>query len=119
MKTFLQLILLALVTLTVNAADVSINGVKQAAVIDVRTPDEFAAGHIDGAINIPLDQIQNGSANLENLQKDSPILLYCRSGRRSGIAQQILEQQGYSKLTNGGGVSSLAKQLKLCNASIC
>lgn len=122
MKTFLQIVLFALVTLTANAsnaADVTINGVKQAAVVDVRTPDEFAAGHIDGAINIPLEQIQNGSAHLENLKKDSPILLYCRSGRRSGLAQQLLEQQGYSKLTNGGGVNTLAKQLNLCNASIC
>lgn len=119
MKTFLQIVLLALVTLTANAADVSINGVKQAAVVDVRTPEEFAAGHIDGAVNIPLDQIQNGSAHLESFKKDSPILLYCRSGRRSGMAKELLEQQGYSKLTNGGGVSSLAKQLNLCSPGIC
>ena len=119
MKTFFKVIFLAMLALSAQAADVAINGVKQAAVIDVRTPDEFATGHIDGAINIPLEQIQNGSANLESLKKDSPILLYCRSGRRSGVAKELLEQQGYSKLTNGGGVSELAKQLNACNAKIC
>ena len=119
MRMLLQIIFLAFMTLTANAAEVTINGVRQSAVIDVRTPDEFAAGHIDGAINVPLDQIQNGSAHLEALKKGDPILLYCRSGRRSGIAKELLEQQGYSKLTNGGGVSGLAKQLNLCNAKIC
>lgn len=119
MKTFFHILFLALLTVSAQAADVAVNGVKQTAVIDVRTPNEFAAGHIDGAINIPLEQIQNGSANLESLKKDSPIVLYCRSGRRSGVAKELLEQQGYSKLTNGGGVSDLAKQLNLCNAKIC
>jgi phage shock protein E len=67
-------------------------------VIDARTPEEYAAGHIPGAINIPHTQAAD---RLEELRpyRDREIVLYCKSGRRSGIAADILEQAGFGRLS--------------------
>ncbi|MCU4176422.1 FAD-dependent oxidoreductase [Carboxylicivirga sp. N1Y90] len=74
-------------------------------VIDVRTQEEFEEGAYPGAINIPLDDITSG-ADLET-NKDREIIVYCASGARSAYAQQFLLQNGYTNITNGGGVSSM------------
>lgn len=74
--------------------------------IDVRTAEEFAAGHIDGAINIPFENIVPELAK-RNIAKDAEVVLYCRSGNRSGVAQQSLIKQGYSNTYNAGGFDSL------------
>lgn len=79
---------------------------QQALVIDVRTAEEFAAGHIEGAINIPFESIVEGVAKL-GLKNDDSIVLYCRSGRRSGIADEALTQAGFSHTANAGGVDAL------------
>lgn len=63
--------------------------------IDVRTPEEYNAGHILGAINIPYDTI---AELITDVPKDSQIVLYCRSGRRSGIAADVLKEMGYTKI---------------------
>lgn len=67
--------------------------------VDVRTPQEFAEGSVNGAINIPLDKIQSQITKLKN-QKH--IVVFCRSGSRSGQAKSILEQNGFTNVTNGG-----------------
>jgi rhodanese-related sulfurtransferase len=67
-------------------------GVK---VVDVRTPAEFEAGHIPGALNIPFEQIERRAAEIG--PPSTPVLLYCRSGRRSGIAGEALRQVGFTK----------------------
>jgi rhodanese-related sulfurtransferase len=69
------------------------DGVK---VVDVRTPDEFASGHVPGAVNIPYDQISARAAELG--PASTPVLLYCRSGRRSGIAAQALGAKGFTRI---------------------
>lgn len=79
-------------------------------VIDVRTADEFAAGHVAGAINVPHDQIGARIASLVP-RKDTPVVLYCRSGRRSGIALDTLRGMGYTKAENYGGYEDAAKRL--------
>jgi len=66
------------------------------AVIDVRTPAEFASGHVPGARNIPHDEIEKRLAEIG--PADAPVLLYCRSGRRSAIAAQALREKGFTKL---------------------
>jgi phage shock protein E len=119
MKFFFQILMLALLALNVHAREVSYNGTKPAAIIDVRTPDEFLAGHVDGAINIPVDQIGQGIASVKGLNKDSPILIYCRSGRRSAVARTVLEKQGYKRVMDGGGIDELTKNLKECTARTC
>lgn len=75
----------------------------EAVLIDNRTPGEYAQGHVEGATLIPFDGIEAGIMKL-NLDKDTPIYLYCGSGRRSGIAKERLEHQGYSRVTNLGGM---------------
>lgn len=66
-------------------------------VLDVRRPDEFAAGHVPGAVNIPHDQIADRLAELE-ASKDRPIVAYCGSGRRAAIALAVLHEAGFTKL---------------------
>jgi rhodanese-related sulfurtransferase len=119
MKSLLQALVLAVIVLTAHAGDVSFNGTKPAAIIDVRTPEEFASGHIDGAVNIPVDRIGQGIQSVKGLKKDSPILVYCRSGRRSAMARTALEQQGYTNILDGGGIDDLAKKLKPCTVKTC
>jgi rhodanese-related sulfurtransferase len=64
-------------------------------VLDVRTPDEYAAGYVPGAVNIPHDQL---ASRLAEVPKDREVVVYCRSGRRSEIAGQVLSGHGYTKL---------------------
>jgi phage shock protein E len=78
-----------------------------ARVVDVRTPAEYATGHYPGATNIPLAEIPNRLADFG--PQDKPIVLYCRSGNRSGQAQRLLQQAGFTDVTNAGGLSDLQK----------
>jgi len=64
-------------------------------VLDVRTPKEYAAGHVPGAVNVPYDQV---AAQLAEIPKDKDVVLYCHSGRRAGLAAEVLEANGYTKL---------------------
>ena len=64
-------------------------------VLDVRTPEEYAAGHVPGAVNVPYDQV---ASHLAEIPKDKDVVLYCRSGRRTGLAAEVLEANGYTKL---------------------
>jgi rhodanese-related sulfurtransferase len=66
-------------------------------VLDVRTPAEFAAGHVPGARNVPHDEIPARLAELSSL-KDQQVVLYCRSGRRTAIAAETLRGAGFDKL---------------------
>lgn len=77
--------------------------------IDVRTPSEYAQGHLEQAPLIPFDGIEAGVAGLE-LSLDTPIYLYCAVGGRAGVAKQRLEALGYSNVTNAGGLES-ARQM--------
>ncbi len=70
-------------------------------IIDVREPDEFADSHVEGALNIPLVEIMVGSKQLVDVKKDSPLLVYCRSGNRSRNAKEVLENNGFTDVTNG------------------
>ena len=72
---------------------------KQGTIVDVRTPEEFMGGNVAGSINIPLQEIQHRILEVKNLK--SPLVLCCASGNRSGMATQILSQQGI-ECCNGG-----------------
>jgi phage shock protein E len=119
MKSFLKIALLALFAISAQARDVTYNGTKPQAIIDVRTPAEFAAGHVDGAINIPLEVVGQQISTISGLRKDSAIVLYCRSGKRSEVARATLEQQGYKNVVNAGSLETLEKNLKPCPAQGC
>ena len=66
-------------------------------ILDVRTPEEFAQGHVPGAKNIPHDQLPNRMSEIMN-DKNKDIVLYCRSGRRAGLAAETLSANGFKKL---------------------
>lgn len=70
-------------------------------IIDVREKDEYQGGHVKGALNIPPDQLIKGAPQLNDVPKDSTIIVYCRSGRRSNVAVNILNSLGYTNITNG------------------
>ena len=75
-------------------------------IIDVRTPEEFKGGHINGALLIPVSEIKNRINELASM-KDSELLVYCHSGGRSSAASQILRKQGFTKIHNlQGGIAA-------------
>jgi len=74
-------------------------------VIDVRTLEEFESGHIEDSSNIEWQEI---SSIADNINKDQKIYLYCRSGRRSQNATDILVDLGYKDVTNLGGIKDAA-----------
>ena len=71
---------------------------ERAFLVDVRTPQEFADGHVKGSVNIPLDQVQS---QLSKFKSKENIVVFCRSGNRSSQAKSILEQNGFKNITNG------------------
>lgn len=75
--------------------------------VDVRTPAEFAAGHVRGAVNIPYDQMESRWREIAE-HRDRPVALYCRTGRRSGIALQVLEAKGFTVATDEGDFEGVA-----------
>lgn len=79
-------------------------------VIDVRTPQEYASGHISGALNIDHSVIAQEISKAK-VAKDDTVILYCRSGNRSGIAQQTLKKLGYLKVENYGSIDQARKLL--------
>ncbi|HVY74824.1 MAG TPA: rhodanese-like domain-containing protein [Puia sp.] len=80
-----------------------------AVIVDVRSPKEFSGGHIDGALNIPLDQLSKYIGELQ--QKGKPVITCCLSGGRSASATNLLSQAGL-EVYNGGGWSSLERTLR-------
>ena len=80
-------------------------------IVDVRTPQEYQASNIEGSINIEWQNISDVS-NLVKTKKDK-IILYCRSGNRSGKALKILKENGYTNVVNAGSINNASKSLNL------
>ena len=80
-------------------------------VIDVRTPQEFQSGQVEGALNLPHDSIGHDIAGAK-VAKDDHVILYCKSGRRADIALGTLKGMGYSNIENYGGFEEAQKRLK-------
>ena len=76
-----------------------------AVIIDVRTPDEFAGDHAEGAVNISLDTLESKLSTIKKYQK--PIVLCCASGMRSGRAKALLAEQGVPDLHDAGSWRNL------------
>ena len=76
-------------------------------IVDVRSPGEFQMGHVQGALLLPLSDLMGGAA-LPVEDKNTPIVVYCASGGRSSMAQALLAQMGYSRVTNGGRPQEVA-----------
>ncbi len=80
-----------------------------ALVVDVRTTGEYAEGHYQNAKNIPLDQVSD-RLNEFGEDKSKPIVVYCLSGARSESAKNFLISQGYTDVTNAGGIGDMPSQ---------
>ena len=82
---------------------------KTATIIDVRSPMEFESEHFPGAQNIPLEEVNLKIIEIGAMPK--PIVVYCRSGNRSGMAKTMLNQQGINEVYNGGGVYEMLNMI--------
>ena len=108
--------LLALISLCgicgCKKADVPLPMPPEAKLIDVRSREEYTAGHLAGAVWIPHGEISREIAGVAP-DLSIPVYLYCRSGRRSGIAKEALTQKGYVNVYNLGGIGDAARILQL------
>ena len=96
---------------TKPAAFSSVSGVQARTIVasggklvDVRTPEEFASGHVEGAINIPVQDLEARKAELDATQ---PTVVYCARGRLSAAAMDMLKGAGFAAVYNAGGISNL------------
>jgi phage shock protein E len=83
---------------------------RGAVVLDVRTADEYAGGHLPSAVNLPVQELGQRIGDVDRLvagDKTRPIVVYCARGARAAKAKQALEAAGYSSVTNGGGLDDL------------
>jgi phage shock protein E len=109
--------LLAFAALAVNAGEIdqsrALRSLQQpeALLIDVRSPEEFASGALPKATRVDFADIASEIGEIAP-NKDTPIVLYCRSGRRSSIAQDTLQVLGYRQVVNAGGYQSFKQALK-------
>ena len=84
--------------------------IKEATIIDVRTPGEFMMGKVEESINIPLDEVPSRIEEFKTIEGD--IILCCASGNRSGQATLFLQQNGLSNVYNGGGWQTVNVHMK-------
>jgi len=91
------------ITLSPNEA-IKMMGTADAMVIDVRSREEYATGHIDGAVNLPLDEITVDNMSVIAPDQGGKIIVYCYSGKRSVLAMNVLHDFGYTDIFNIGGL---------------
>ncbi|MFX3622572.1 MAG: rhodanese-like domain-containing protein [Ectobacillus sp.] len=88
-------------------------GYRKAQLIDIREPDEYNAGHILGARNIPLSQLR---MRYKEIRPDQPVYMYCQNGLRTGRAGQFLKKHGYTNLYQlQGGFKTWTGKVKAKN----
>lgn len=106
----LAVLALLISCLLLNGCSGQLTQPEQAVWIDVRTQAEYDSGHLQPALNIPHDTIEEGVAPLA-LAPDTPVYLYCGSGRRAGLAKERLEALGFTRVTNAGSLESARELL--------
>lgn len=82
-----------------------------AVLVDVRSPAEFASGHVQGALHMPLVRLSHDIGQVAP-DKGTPVIVYCQSGARSASARRQMMDMGYQNVINGGGVRALAERLQ-------
>ena len=80
--------------------------------LDVRSPEEYASGYLQGALNIPHDRIEAEIAAVAP-DKSAQVILYCRSGRRANTALKTMRAKGYTNVSNYGGLEDAQERLGL------
>lgn len=112
MKFFVAFLLTTACIGCVQAESLSCAEAEKGTIIDVRTSAEFKTAHIKGAINIPHNLINSQISEVKELTLESPIFLYCRSGRRAENARQVLTARGFKYVKNCGGYYDLREEIK-------
>lgn len=79
---------------------------RDVVILDVREQDEYDSGHIPGAVLLPVGAIEEGTAGEVIPEKDSVVLVYCRSGNRSKTASSKLAELGYTNIYEFGGINT-------------
>ena len=95
-------------TPTALATDEALTRLHELTIIDVRTPGEYAGGHLPGALNIPLDRIQRALPDIRHAAERGDVLFVCASGARSENAGRILAENGVTAATLSGGTGAWA-----------
>lgn len=103
----IPLLLLAAGTVAACAPATTSIEVTTGTVVDVRTPAEYAAGHLDGAVNLDVSAA-GFETELEALDPTADYVIYCRSGNRSSRAVALMEQAGFTSVRDAGGISDAA-----------
>ena len=118
MKKLMKILFASMVLVGCGSSnnEVNINNAEEYAkennikLIDVREPDEYAEGHLEGSTLVPLNELEDTIPLLiPNLNEE--FIVYCRSGNRSGQAKELLEKQGYTNVINAGGVLDYTGEL--------
>ena len=110
-KIFALLALVLAATLALaacSAGSSSINVSENTIVIDVRTPSEYSEGHLDGAVNIDIEN-PNFATILSQLPTDGDYVVYCRSGNRSAKAVEQMKAAGFTYVTDAHGIEDASK----------
>ena len=114
MKTFFS-ILCGIALLAISgccSTESKISMGNNAVLLDVRTPEEHKNGYLEGAVLLPLAELESKISSTVS-GKNTPIYIYCRSGRRSGIAVEKLKAVGYTDLHNLGGLKDAREKLNI------
>ena len=90
------------------AFDLAELAARGAQIVDVRSPEEFSRGHVDGAVNLPLQRLE---ASLSRLRKDRPVIVCCASGVRSAAGKAALDRAGFPEVVDGGPWTAVARRL--------
>lgn len=88
----------------------SFKSTPSAVLLDVRTPEEYAEGHIPGGRNVPLQRLDAVENTVKS--KDTPLFVYCLSGARSRQAVSVLKSRGYTNVQNIGGISAYSGKVE-------
>ncbi|GAA1470295.1 rhodanese-like domain-containing protein [Microbacterium thalassium] len=110
--TFTVALAAAAAALTACSSSPSIEVTEETVVIDVRTPGEYAGGHLEGAVNVNL-QSPTFQEDILEYDLDGEYVVYCQSGNRSSQAVAYMDQAGFEDVTDAGGVSEASKSTGL------
>ena len=114
MKTLI-LILCGIVLLAISgccSTESKISMENNAVLLDVRTPEEHKSGYLEGAVLLPLAELESKIFS-KVADKNTPVYIYCRSGRRAGTAVEKLKTMGYTDLHNLGGLKDAREKLNI------
>lgn len=114
MKTLI-LILCGIVLLAISgccSTESKISMEANAVLLDVRTPEEHKSGYLEGAVLLPLAELESKISS-KVADKNTPVYIYCRSGRRAGTAVEKLKAMGYTDLHNLGGLKDAQEKLDI------